>query len=693
MPSFLLTVFLSAFLLFQIQPIIARYILPAYGGSPAVWTSCMMFFQLGLLLGYFYAHVLATRVKPKQQVILHLSLLVLSLVLMPIGVPDAWQPDVSAAPTTEIFALLAISVGIPFALISASGPLLQHWFAGAYQGKSPFRLYAVSNLGSLVALLSYPVLFEPLFTIDAQATVWSAGYLALLPFCLLCGIAYTRNRLNYSAIEATADELRPVKVTDRILWVALAACGSTLLLATTNQISQDIAVVPFLWILPLSIYLITFIICFDSDSWYRRDIWLIMLAISLTLLLRLMFLEFSDEWKSVSYQISTYCLALFSCCMICHGELARNRSSVRHLTTFYLYVALGGALGGIFVNLIAPVLFTGYWELHISITATVILAGVCIGRDKKTFRTPRNRTIFSSASSILVAALIAVLVFQVRDSRDNSIFVDRSFFGVLYVDESNTELPEHSRGLYHGSIQHGIQYMHPSFEHLATSYYGMNSGAGIALRKHPNRLTNNLLERGLHIGIVGLGVGTLSTHGTRQDKIRYYEINHQVEYIAYEYFNYLKNGKAYTEIILGDARVSMQRELLESGSNKFDVLILDAFSGDSVPVHLLTQEAFDLYAQHMNPDGIIAIHITNQHLDLTPVILAAANRLGMEAAWVEGGDKRWYENTNDWMLISANQEFMAAKQLNSLKSDLNEQQDPILWTDDFSNLFQIIEWD
>jgi hypothetical protein len=273
------------------------------------------------------------------------------------------------------------------------------------------------------------------------------------------------------------------------------------------------------------------------------------------------------------------------------------------------------------------------------------------------------------------------------------MYVSRSFFGVLSVDEWYTEMPEHARGLSHGTIQHGIQYMHPSFEHFATSYYGVNTGAGIALRKHPRRMTGNPGERGLHIGIVGLGAGTLSTHGTHQDRIRYYEINQQVEYIAYEYFTYLKNGKADTKIVLGDARVSMQRELRQSGSNEFDVLILDAFSGDAIPVHLLTQEAFDLYAQHLRPDGIIAIHITNLYLDLTPVILSAANRMGMEVAWVEDGDKRWYESASDWLLISGNREFMNSKALIDRKSDLNKKQhDPVEWTDDFSNLFQIIEW-
>jgi len=709
MGPFLLATFLSSFLLFQLQPIIARYILPWYGGSPAVWTACMMFFQIALLFGYLYAHLLANYVPARRQPILHLSLLTLSLLLLPIGVPDSWEPTVSGQPALEILVLLSISVGIPFLLISASAPLLQHWFSGVYRDKSPFRLYALSNFGSLAALLSYPILFEPQFTIDTQATTWSFLYFALALICALCGMAFLRCCADSKADNLKETLLDPVTMSDRILWVSLAACGSTLLLAMTNQICQDVAVVPFLWILPLSLYLITFIICFDKDAWYKRGIWLSLLAIALVLLLQLMFQEFTNETMPLVYQVGTYCFALFTCCMVCHGELARRRSAVPHLTTFYLYVALGGAIGGVFVNLVAPVLFAGFWdvfvnlvapvlfagfwELHIALVGTVILAGVFLGIDKNLIRTKRLRTAFASTWSLVVAAFIVLLVLQVRTGSVDSIYISRSFFSVMYVDEWEAGTSGHERGLYHGRIQHGRQLLHPSKHRWATSYYGVNTGIAAAILRHPRRIALDPADRGLKIGAVGLGVGTLSTFATAQDSIRYYEINPQVEQIARNYFRYLQNGKAATEVILGDARVSMQQEFNNSGSNEFDVLVLDAFSGDSVPVHLLTEEAFDLYAKHLRDDGILAVHITNQFLDLSSIVRVASRRLGRDAIWVEDNAKRWYEDSNDWVLIFNNRTFMDSPTLRSIQTTWNEDQPrPIRWTDDFSNLFQVIDW-
>ena len=694
MGPFLLAIFLSAFLLFQLQPIIARHILPWYGGSPALWTACMMFFQVALLIGYLYAHLLAKNVPAKRQPILHVSFLTLSLLLLPIGTPDSWVPTVSGQPAVEILALLSISVGIPFVLISASGPLLQHWFSGVYRGKSPFRLYALSNLGSLTALLSYPILIEPQFTIDSQATTWSVLYLALVLFLAFCGFAFSRSSAEGKADDPGVAAPQSVTMLDRILWVSLAACGSTVLLAMTNEICQDVAVVPFLWILPLSLYLITFVICFDKDAWYVRAVWLSLLFVSLALLLHLMFQDFTNVSVPLVYQVSVYCFALFSCCMICHGELARRRSAVPHLTTFYLYVALGGAIGGAFVNLVAPLLFTGFWELHIALVSTVILAGTCVGIDKKLIRTRQRRTAFASVWSLVVATFIVLLVLQVRSGRVDSIYVERSFFGVMYVDEWDVDNMDHERHLYHGKIQHGRQLLHPYNQRRATAYYGANSGVAAAIQQHPRRLAPDPASRGLNIGVVGLGVGTLSTFGTGNDSIRYYEVNPLVEQIAREYFHYLRNSKAATKIILGDARVSMQREFSDSGSNEFDVLVLDAFNGDSVPVHLLTEEAFDLYAKHLRDDGILAIHITNTYLDLSPVVRVASHRLGKDAIWVSGPAERWYEDYNDWVLVSSNRRFMDSRVLRSIQTAWKDVQPlQIRWTDDFSNLFQVIDWD
>jgi len=693
MISFLLSIFLSAFLLFQLQPIIARYILPWYGGSATIWTACMMFFQVALLLGYLYAHLLASHVPPKRQAGLHLALLALSLLLLPIGVPESWIPTVSGQPAVDILALLAISVGIPFILISASGPLLQHWFSGVYPGRSPFRLYSLSNLGSLAALLSYPVLIEPNFTIDNQALTWSILYGLLVLLFASCGILYWKT--NSDAVIAKDDAVAPEPVTmlDRTLWVSLAACGSTMLLAITNQISTDIAVVPFLWILPLSLYLITFIICFDKDGWYQRGVWMGLFAVSLVLIVRLMFTEFTSDTSPLAYQIFVYCFALFTCCMVCHGELARRRSAVPHLTTFYLYVALGGAVGGVFANLIAPVLFSGFWELHIALVGTVILAGVCIGVDNDLIKTKQRLTAFASVWSVVSIALIGVMIVQVQDGRSSSIYVNRTFYGVLYVDDYDAGTVEHERQLYHGRIQHGRQLMHPSSRRTPTSYYGLDTGVAAAILNHPHRSSRDPAEHGLNIGAIGLGVGTISAYGSPADSVHYYEINPDVEHVARNYFYYLPKSKAAIEVVIGDARVSMQRELDTDGSNQFDVLILDAFSSDAIPVHLLTDEAFDLYDKHLSDDGILAAHISNEYLDLSPVIRNAAQRLNMDAMLVEGPATRWYEDSNDWVLLSRNKEFMKSDRLRSIQTEWYEATPkPVRWTDDFSNLLEVIDW-
>jgi hypothetical protein len=695
MTPFALAIFLSAFLLFQIQPIIARYILPWYGGSPAVWTACMMFFQVALLCGYLYAHLLAKYVPSRRQPILHLVLLAFSFLLLPVAPPNFWAVSVSDLPALQILALLSISVGIPFVLISASAPLLQHWFSVVRPEKSPFRLYALSNLGSLVALLSYPTLFEPRLTLDSQTITWSGLYLALTAVCIWCAMAVVK--IPDSGVIRDRPHslpLPPVSALDRVLWVALAACGSTVLLAMTNQICQDISVVPFLWILPLSLYLISFIICFDNDIWYKRRIWITLLLLVLVPLLQLMPKAFIDSSISIFYPVGIYCLALFACCMVCHGELARRRSAAPQLTSFYLYVAFGGALGGVFVNLLAPVLFADFWELHVAVGCTVILAGVCVAIDKQVLIKKPRRAAFVCAWSVVTAALLVELGMQIRSDNDHAIYNDRGFFGVMSVYENDTGTIDHGRGLYHGKVLHGFQLLHESKRRSLVSYFGINSGVGAAMRHHPRRQSADPGERGLKIGVVGLGVGTLSAYGTSLDSIRYYEINPQVEVIARKYFSYLQSGYASTEVVLGDARVSLKRELDQSGSNEFDVLVLDAFNGDAIPIHLLTEEAFDLYAEHLRNDGILAVNTTNFYVDISDIVRGAAQRMGKQVILIEDDAEHWYEDSNEWVLVASNPDFMRSRRNRSIQSSWDrEQPRPIRWTDDFSNLLQIIDWD
>ena len=689
--AFLFSIFLGAFLLFQVQPVIARYILPSFGGTPAVWTACMMFFQVALFCGYLYAHLLATRVPANRQYQLHVVFLGLSLLLLPIAPPDGWSPSPTGEPSLQILALLGVAVGVPFVLISASAPLLQHWFAGANPGKSPFRLYALSNLGSLVALLSYPTLVEPSLTLRMQSWTWSVLYVLLAASIMYCGVLFSRSPAS-SNTGSGDSESSPVPWSDRVLWMALAACGTTLLLAMTNLICQDVAVVPFLWILPLALYLISYIIAFDKDAWYDRRVWVSLLVVSLPPLLYLMFNQYADVSISLAFQLVIYCAVLFVSCMVCHGELARRRSAAPQLTTFYLYVALGGALGGIFVNLVAPMVFIDFWELHIAIAATFVLLGVCVVLDRNAFKKAAPRAFFNTVWSLTTAALIVAVFIQSRGDRDDAIHSSRSFFGVMVVDETEAGTVFHERALYHGRVRHGRQLYAMGREVRPTTYFGPHSGVGHAILQHPRRRAPDAANRGLKMGIVGLGVGTLAAYGADQDTIQFYEIDPQVDLIARQHFSYLSNSSARVETTFGDARMSMEREFAEQGSNQFDILVIDAFSGDSIPMHLLTQEAFDLYAKHMRSDGILAVHITNQYVDLTDVIRNAASVIGMHAVLFSEYPENWYLSSNDWVLMG-NSTLLRSTDTKDRQSDwTSDIPRPIRWTDDFSNLFDVLNW-
>ena len=689
--AFLFSIFLSAFLLFQVQPVIARYILPSFGGTPAVWTACMMFFQVALFCGYLYAHLLATRVPANRQYQLHVVFLGLSLLLLPIAPPDGWSPSPTGEPSLQILALLGVAVGVPFVLISASAPLLQHWFAGANPGKSPFRLYALSNLGSLVALLSYPTLVEPSLTLRMQSWTWSVLYVLLAASIMYCGVLFSRSPAS-SNTGSGESESSPVPWSDRVLWMALAACGTTLLLAMTNLICQDVAVVPFLWILPLALYLISYIIAFDKDAWYDRRVWVSLLVVSLPPLLYLMFNQYANVSISLAFQLVIYCAVLFVSCMVCHGELARRRSAVPQLTTFYLYVALGGALGGIFVNLVAPMVFIDFWELHIAIAATFVLLGVCVVLDRNAFKKAAPRAFFNTVWSLTTSALIVALFIQSRGDRDDAINSSRSFFGVMVVDETEAGTVFHERALYHGRVRHGRQLYAMGREVRPTTYFGPHSGVGHAILQHPRRRAPDAANRGLKMGIVGLGVGTLAAYGADQDTIQFYEIDPQVDLIARQHFSYLSNSSARVETTFGDARMSMEREFAEQGSNQFDILVIDAFSGDSIPMHLLTQEAFDLYAKHMRSDGILAVHITNQYVDLTDVIRNAASVIGMHAVLFSEYPENWYLSSNDWVLMGNNTLLHSSDTRDRQADWPSDIPRPIRWTDDFSNLFDVLDW-
>ncbi|MEM9479433.1 MAG: fused MFS/spermidine synthase [Verrucomicrobiota bacterium] len=695
MPAFLLAIFLSAFLLFQVQPIIARYILPWYGGSPAVWTTCMLFFQVGLLTGYTYAHLLVSwlRERPKWQVGIHLGLLLVSFILLPITPPESLKPTgVESSPVGGILFLLAVTVGLPYVVISASGPLLQHWFGTVAEGKSPYRLYAISNIGSLLGLLTYPVLFEPNLRLAEQTGLWSGGYVVYGVFAAACAWMFLRSAQKKAESEVVGNGEIPPRAPwiDRCLWISLAACGSLLLLAATNQMCQDVAVVPFLWVLPLSLYLLTFVIAFDAERWYFRPFWVPFAALSIGTVVYLLNQDHANEEMHLSRQVAIYACAVFSGCMICHGEMVRLKPHPRYLTGFYLAVSLGGALGGAFVSLAAPRIFDGYWEFHFGLVAVALLGGACVLRaiisGVKRWMAPQV-IVFASLWLVSIATMTHFLLKHREVADDMSIHATRGFYGVLRVYETEKDTVDHMREMYHGRINHGRQFLHPDYRWWPISYYTEESGPGTFFEWHPDG------EKPKEFGVIGLGIGTLATYANPGDTVRMYEINSQVEDIARDYFTYLEDCPGDVSVVLGDARIVLEHELARGDNQQFDALFVDAFSGDSIPIHLLTKEAFELYFEHLKEDGVLAVHITNLHLDLSAPVRTIAESLGKETMQIIADPDYWYAYYSRWVFISDNKEVLDAIGGSGRSTPWDSEEfERIHWADDYCNLLQVINW-
>jgi spermidine synthase len=722
--AYVLTIFTGAFLLFQVQPLIGKYILPWFGGGPGVWTTCMLFFQVVLLGGYAYAHCTSQRLKPRAQAALHVALLIAGLGLLPITPSDSWKPRGGGNPTLQILALLAASLGLPYFVLSSTGPLLQHWFSRTHPAQSPYRLYALSNAGSLLALVSFPFLFEPHLTRKTQASVWGWGLAGYAVCCAWCAVRAAR----VSGVECRVsggEESDKWRVTsdkdgkrntpppppdtlrlrfDGLFWLLLPACASVLLLATTNKICQDIAVIPFLWILPLGLYLLSFIICFDNPRWYRRLAFGLALAAALGGVCWTLFK--GSNWSIVK-QVGIYCGGLFICCMVCHGELYRLRPDAQRLTLFYLMIAAGGALGGLFVAVGAPLLFSEYYELHWGLGLCGLLFGLVCGRalirggrmeaggnpnpenrNPKEIRSPRAewwRWVVSGMILISAVGLAGVLWVQAHKPDREVIQRSRNFYGVLTVYEHRKAEPkDHHFLLQHGRITHGLQFVDAEQAAWPTTYYGEESGVGLALR--------GLAAGSRRIGLVGLGAGTLAAYGRAGDYLRIYEINPQVQRLAASRFTYLANCPGKVEVALGDARVSMENE----PPQHFDLLALDAFSGDAIPVHLLTKEAFEVYHRHVQSNGVIAVHVSNHHLDLEPVVLNLARHFHYQSAVIDyeesEEEEAWWLYASTWILLTHDEKLLKAPAISVVASTVNTNGLRVpLWTDEFASLFPILK--
>jgi hypothetical protein len=674
---FSFTIFASAFLLFLVQPLIARIILPWFGGTAAVWTTCLMFFQTTLLAGYLYAHASVKFLTARRQAILHATLLILSLLALPILPGARWRPGSGEQPVLHILAVLAVAVGVPYILLSTTGPILQAWFARGNPGVSPYRLYSLSNAGSLLALLSYPVVIEPALRLGAQAFAWSAAYGLFVIVC--CTLALVVARQSKSVVMETAVPLAPAPPWSRhVLWSALAFCPSALLSAFTSQLTQNIAPIPLLWILPLSAYLLSFILTFESERWYSRRVFLPAFVTFEAILLAFLFPAARNA--SVLILVPVFVLGFFVCAMTCHGELYRLRPAPAHLTAFYLMISLGGALGGVFVGVIAPLVFRSYLEAPIALLGCVILVAVVLRGDRPSLPGPAARFVEWGLLGALAAGFVYLLGFEIPRWIGEFRVVDRNFYGVLRVaDVPESEDQDAMRELYHGSITHGAEFLSNDLQRSPTTYYGPKSGVGLAI-------SNNRTKAGRRFGVIGLGAGTTAAYGQAGDVIRFYEINPLVVRIAREQFRFLSGCPAKVEVVSGDARLSLEREQPQN----YDVLAIDAFSGDSIPVHLLTVEAFEEYFRHASAEGIVAVHVSNKYLDLWRVVGAASRQLGKQAIQISDKGEDAGLNKSDWILLAKRSHFFDdPKWAVAGRSELSYD-NTRLWTDDYSNLLAIL---
>ncbi len=663
-------ILLSAFLLFLVQPLIARLILPWFGGTAAVWTTCMLFFQSVLLAGYAYAHGTNARLSPRAQAILHTILLAAAVATLPIAPGEGWKPTGSEEPITRILLLLTVAVGLPYFLLSATSPLVQAWFARARPGENPYRLFAVSNFASLVALVGYPFVVEPWFTNGEQVQYWS--WLFVL-FAVLCALLSWRSVRGAPAGAAPAEPAPPPTRQDYGLWLALSATGSVLLLAVTNHITQNVAAMPLLWLAPLTLYLLTFIIAFEGGRLYRVEI---LWTFVLVWLCGMGWVLADPEYQfELGIQLGMWLSGLFFACLFCHGELYRSRPHQSHLTAFYLTISAGGALGGLLVAVVAPLVFNAYNELGLALVVVAFLAAVRFA--------PLN--VYARwASLVVLLAVSGAATYEAIRFQRNVTHSERNFYGVLRVKEyGEKDTDSHLRRLLHGVIMHGEQHMHGPRRTELTTYYQASSGVGAVLQALAKRPA-------VRVGLIGLGTGTLAAWGRNGDVYRFYEINPQVIRVAQSHFTYLGDSAAKIELALGDARLGLEREKPQ----QFDLLAVDAFSSDAIPVHLITKEALAAYLRHMKPDGIVAFHVSNRFLKLVPVVARIAKENGAHAVVVfdaaaEDDDSK---TQSDWVLVSRDPKALEAPEIKAAKPEKPEEEpDWRTWTDDFSNLVQILK--
>lgn len=671
------TIFLGGFLLFQIQPIVGAAILPWFGGTAAVWTTCLLFFQSALLLGYGYAHAVVRPLTPGRQVVVHGLVLGTSLLTLPVIPDPAWKPIGSEAPIVRILGLLTTTVGLPYVLLATTGPIVQSWLVRRDPVARPYRLFALGNLASLAGLLGYPFLVRPVLSLGAQLRWWSVLYGV---YAALCAFLAFRARpiggdpglVDSPAARAAPSVVDPPSAGERVLWVALATCPSILLLAMTNHLTTNVAPVPLLWVLPLSVYLFSFVACFEHDRWYRRGIYLpLSLAAFCTVELAT---SGCGEGLGVVTSTALLTASLWVLCMACHGELAALRPDPRHLTSFYLMIAVGGAAGGVFVAILAPYLFHSYLELPVGLAGSLLLLMLVLHRERPLARHRRGRVLLAAVGAVL-AAYLGAKVYVARDGARVSV---RNFYGVLRVVDIDSPAGRR-RVLAHGVVDHGEQFLEPARRREGTAYYARGSGVQIVIER--------VARRGpIHLGVIGLGAGVLAVYGRRGDRLRFYEINPLVVDLARTEFTFLEDSAAATDVVVGDGRLLLERE----PPQHFDVLVLDAFSGDAIPVHLLTREAFGVYVRHLAPNGVLLVNASNRYLDLQPVVAQSARAWQREAILLRSAaDPQRGASRANWIAVTGDRALL--EELRARGGTIAPNlRDVRPWTDDYSDLLQVL---
>jgi hypothetical protein len=668
-------VFLAAFLLFLVEPMAGKQLLPTFGGSAAVWLTCLVFFQTALLAGYAYAHWVARRSQQRWQMPLHMSLLALAAILAVVWALRSGHasPTVSH-PVGMIFRLLLVSIGLPFLLLASTSPLLQTWLARLERGRIPYRLFALSNLASLLALALYPTIVEPHLTLRTQRIAWGCGFacFAVLFAVLGWGAGKAPAEIPVENKEKRAENEPPASLRSKCLWLVLPMVAAMQLSAVTSYLTANIAAIPLLWILPLAAYLITLIIAFEYASFVPRPVLTRLLVVMLAALAYMT--ANGDVWWPVGIGIAVFTLEMFLACLYCHVEAYRLRpQSSRELTLFYLLFAMGGAVGSFLIGIASPLLFSSNYDVAISFFATALAALLVVWRENWS-----ERLLWFAGS----AALLYVLVLLHTAYRRDTLFATRNFYASLRVKQTYDSKQQWTRTLSNGIILHGTQIFTSALEKTPTTYYAEDSGVGLALRYCCG-------ERPRNVGIVGLGAGTIAAYGRAGDRMHFYELNPAVQPIAQHLFTYLRDTPAQVSFAEGDARASLARE----APQHFDVLVVDAFSGDAIPLHLLTQEALQLYKQHLAPGGIVAFHISNRHVDLEPAITLLAHSAGMDARTVhsDANDER-SESSATWVLVTNNEAFLALPAVADYSREPEQRAGMRIWTDDYSSLFPLLRF-